>query len=463
MNRSMPRHIAEPQHHPAHELQKPRSRRTWVPALLALTAVLATLVLLAPVAQAGNGHFIHGVGPVNSSMGGAGVALAEGPVAGLYLNPALLTRVDGHQVEIDVEFVETTARTESTVQTPFGAFSGSTEDEIDLAVIPSAGWARGVRDGGKVAYGFGFLGLAGFGSDFPQDSSNPIFLPQPQGFGGAYSSYRMMKIPATIAWQINDRFSLGVALNGGYAQLAAAPFGGAAPDCSGPTTCFFPSVQEDGAFGYGVAVGVLYQATPSLALGAAYNSEMEFEDFEWNHTVANPNLPTFGTRRVSEFQLNVPQTFTAGIGWTPTPDWSVALDARWVNYEDTQGFGSGFDPRTGAALGLGWDDIMIYALGVEWQANPTIALRAGYNRSEAAVSSAAVFGNIASPAIFEDHLTLGLGWQATSAMTLNLAYYKVFENDVTGPFQSPAGPVPGTSVTRYMEIDSFLAGFTFDF
>ena len=48
-------------------------------------------------------------------------------------------------------------------------------------------------------------------------------------------------------------------------------------------------------------------------------------------------------------------------------------------------------------------------------------------------------------------------------MTLNLAYYKVFENDVTGAFQSPFGPVPGTSVTRHMEIDSFLAGFTFDF
>lgn len=445
-------------------------RRTSVrrPAVSPLAALLLAVLLAAalgpaPAALAANGHLLHGVGPVNSSMGGAGVALPEGAVAALYLNPALLTRIDGYQVELDVELIDSQPTVSSTVQTPFGAFSGTTEDQVDLSVVPASGWARGPHDGGRVAYGMGFLALAGFGTDYPQDPRNPILAPQPQGFGHVFSSYRYMKIPMSVGWMATDRLSLGASFNGGWASLAVQPFGGAAPDCSSPVDCYFPSLQEDSSFGWGFGLGAHWQATPQWAFGLAYSSEVEFEEFDWNATVANPNLPTFGTARRAEFEFNVPASAVFGVGWTPSPAWSVALDGRWIDYEGTDGFASGFDPATGAARGLGWQNVWVAALGVEWQANPTVALRAGYNRSESPIPPESVFGSIAAPAIFEDHLTLGLGWQATPALELNAAYYHIFENEVTGPFVGPAGPIPGTSVTTTMEVDSFLAGFSFAF
>jgi long-chain fatty acid transport protein len=442
-------------------VRSPFVRSQFVGPLLAVL-LLAALLPAAP-AMAANGHMLHGVGPVNSSMGGAGVALPEGAVAALHLNPALLTRIDGWQVELDVELVDASPTVASEVQTPFGTFRGKTEDETDLSVIPASGWARGVEDGGRVAFGVGFLALAGFGTDYPQDPRNPILAPQPQGFGHVFASYRFLKVPMAVGWQVNDRLALGASLNGGWATLAARPFGGAAPDCSSPTSCFYPSLHEDSAFGWGLGAGLLYQATPELALGLSYSSEMSFDEFDWNTTVANPNLPTFGTARRVEFGLDVPQMVVAGLGWTPTPEWSLALDGRWIDYESTDGFGKGVDPSTGAARGLGWDDVWAVALGVQWQATPTVALRGGYNRSKSAVPPESAFGSLAAPALFEDHLTLGLGWQAAPALTLNFAYYKIFENEVTGPFFGPAGPVPGTSVTNTMEVDSFLAGFSFDF
>lgn len=424
-------------------------------------ALLAVPCLLAVPALAGNGHFIHGVGAVNSSMGGAGVALPQGSLGALSLNPALLTEIDGHHFEFGIELVDSQPTVESTVQTPFGAFTGKTEDETDTASIPSFSWSRGPVDGGNVAFGMGFLSLAGFGTDYPQDPLNPVLSPQPQGFGAVYSSYRFLKIPAAVAWRLSDRLSVGASLNGGWASLEARPFGGAAPDCSSPVDCYFPALNEDSAFGWGVQVGVHYRPSDAWALGASYSSEMSFDAFDWNTTVANPNLPTFGTARTAEFTLDVPQSLTAGVAFTPSDRWSVALDGRWINYEDTQGFESGFDPRTGAAVGLGWEDILVVALGVEVQATDRLALRGGWNRSESAVPDRSAFGNIASPGIFEDHLTLGLGWQAYDAMELNLGYYHVFENEVSGPFVSPAGPVPGTRVTNTMEVDSVLATFTF--
>jgi len=430
----------------------------WFTFAFALPAVVA-----APAAMAGNGHFIHGVGAVNSSLGGAGVALPEGPIGALYLNPALLTELAGHDFEFGVEFVDSQPAVESTVQTPFGTFSGRTEDETDLANVPSFAWARGPKDGGNVAFGMAFLALAGFGTDYPQDATNPILAPQPQGFGAVYSSYKFLKIPFGVGWRLSDELSLGASLNAGYASLEARPFGGAAPDCSSPFDCFFPGLNEDSSYGFGATLGLHYRPNDTWAVGFAYNSEMSFEAFDWRTTVANPNLPTFGTGREVEFTIDTPQTVTVGVAFTPNERWSVALDGRWINYEDTAGFETGFDPTTGASIGLGWDDIYVFALGVAFQASENVTLRGGWNRSDAAVSSDSAFLNVASPALFEDHLTLGLGWRAYDELQVNLGYYHVFENEVSGAFLGPTGPVPGTSVTNEMTVDSFLLTFSFDF
>jgi long-chain fatty acid transport protein len=424
-------------------------------------AILAVLLVALP-AFAGNGHFIHGVGAVNSSMGGAGVALNEGAIGALHLNPALLTEIEGHNFEFGVEFVDSQPTVSSTVQTPFGAFSGKTEDETDLATVPSFAWARGPKDGSNVGFGVGFLSLAGFGTDYPQDPTNPILAPQPNGFGGVFASYKMLKIPFGIGWKVNDSLSLGASFNAGWASLEARPFGGVAPDCSSPVDCYFPGLNEDTSYGYGVSLGLYYRASDTWAFGAAYSSEMSFDAFDWNTTVANPNLPTFGTGRQVEFTLDSPQTVTVGVGYTPNDRLSVALDGRWINYEDTDGWGKGFDPQTGAARGLGWDDITVLALGIQYQASERLALRGGYNRSDSAVPPESTFGSVAAPALFEDHLCLGLGWRAYEALELNLGYYHVFENEVTGPFVGPAGPIPGTSVTSTMEVDSVLLSFSFD-
>ncbi|HEX6203540.1 MAG TPA: outer membrane protein transport protein, partial [Thermoanaerobaculia bacterium] len=296
-----------------------------------------------------------------------------------------------------------------------------------------------------------------------QDPTNPIRAPQPQGFGAVYSSYRYIKLPLAAAWQVTPELALGVALNGGWSSLSATPFGAAAPDCSGPTTCFFPSVPEDSAFGYGLQAGLYWTPTPTWGFGLSYSTEQEFEEFEWHTTRANPGRPDFGTARTVEFQLNVPQTLSAGIGFTPSERLSVGLDARWIDYEGTEGFAGGFDPATGAVRGLGWDDIVVWAVGAEYRVGPSLALRGGWNRSESAVTPESAFANVASPAMFEDHLTLGLGVRLYDQLELNLAAYRAFENEVRGQFLSPAGPVPGTSVVNRMSVDSAVLTLRFVF
>lgn len=414
--------------------------------------LLAVSAVAALPAWAGNGNQLHGIGAVNSSMGGAGVALPNDALGALNLNPALLTQLDGHRMEFSAELADDDITISSSVGTPFGTFSGSTDHTADPALIPAFGFTAH-KPGSKIAFGVGFLGLAGFGADFPQDSTNPLFAPQPVGFGHVFSSYALMKVPTVIAYQVNDNLSLGGALVVGRASLTARPAGFAAPDCTATGVCFVPSADSDSAWGFGAQIGLLYKINDKFNVGLSYQTEMDFEDFEWNSAVANPNLPTFGTHRELSLQVNNPANFVVGVGFTPTDRLKIALDAKQMFFADAEGFGDT----------LLWEDITAYGLGVQFQATPKFALRAGYNETEGAIPDEATFFNVASPAVFGSHVTVGLGVGVTETLTMNLGYYRALSEEISGPFVSPLiGPVPGTNVTTEMTLDGILATFSFN-
>lgn len=417
----------------------------------AVVLLTALALLAAPAVFAGDGHTLHGVGAVNSSMGGAGVALPIDTLGGLLLNPALATEQDGSRFAFSAEYNTPTNAVSSTVPTPIGPFSGKTDEAGDTALIPAFGWVHHTK-GSNFAYGIGFLGLAGFGTDYPQDNGNPLLAPQPRGFGRVFSSYTLLKVPTVLAWKLSDRFSFGLSLNVARATLAADPAGFASPDCSGPTgPCYFPRVNNDSAWGSGVGIGLYYKVTPTFALGGSYNSKMKFQDFEWNSAHANPGLPNYGTSRKIKLELDMPAQAVLGLGWTPNDRFALAVDYKWIYYADAAGFKDA----------LGFQNITVGEIGAQYKATPKLALRAGYNHSEVPIPAERTFLTVPVPAVFVNHYCVGLGFRATDALTLDLAYYQVPNSTITGPFLGPTGPVPGTSVTTRSGMKSVVATFNF--
>lgn len=413
--------------------------------------LLAGVVLAAVPALAGDGSFLHGVGAVNSAMGGAGAGLPNDSLGALNLNPALLTELPGSGFEFSAEY----AKAGNAVSSQVGPFSGRTEESGRTPLIPAFGFTRHPQDS-TFAYGVGFLGLAGFGVDYPQDPHNPILSPQPQGFGRVYANYQFLKVPIVGAMRLNPQWSVGVAFVTGRSSLTADPAGFAPPDC-GPNGCFYPRVNTDSAFGYGAQIGVHYRPSHLWALGASYTTEQRFQSFEWNSTHANPALANFGTAERISFRLNNPATAIAGIGLTPTPRLKLAIDGKWLDYGHTAGFsGFGLAPD-GHALGLGWRSITVFDAGAQYQATSRVTLRLGYNHAENAIPDKSAFFNVASPAIWGNHVTGGLGIQVDSALTLNVAYYQALKTRITGPLYV----VPGAVVSDEQSLQSWIATFSF--
>lgn len=410
----------------------------------------ASLISALPAA-AGNGHLLHGVGAIQSSMGGSGVALPIDVLGALHGNPALLVDLTEDTVALGTEIIDASNAVESEV----GPFHGRTEDAGDPVLVPALGFVK--HRSSRLAIGFGMLGVAGLATSYPQDPTNPILAPQPFGLGQVYTSYELLEAPLAVSWRARPDLAVGVALVPARAVLAASPAGFASPDCASNGSCFFPSLDEDAAIGFGAQVGLRWRASDVVSVGFAAESEGRFERFEWPTTVANPALPTFGTARAASLRLNSPPMVSVGVALQLGEDLRLALDGRWVGFGSTDGFAADDpDPVTGQPRGLGWEDVLVAALGVDYRVSEALSLRAGLNVGENPIPDAVAMFNVASPAVFERHATLGLGYRLPSGLALELAYYHAFESSIEGPLLGSGGPVPGTRVRNEMSLDGVV-------
>lgn len=413
----------------------------------------------APGASATDGHFLHGVGAINSAMGGIGVAGTKDDVLGaLYHNPAGLMAFEGHHATLSMELFKPDRTLTATAPTPQGPFTGTQQSKSEFVPIPAFGWSSELVED-KVVVGFGGLGIGGFGVDYRQNNMHPLLAPKTQGgFGNVFSNFSLLKVTPAIAFAPSEKLWIGLAANIDWASLAVDPF-----PATSPNGAFYPSATASATtFGFGFQAGLIYRLTEAVNLGAAYSSKQIFNEFTWNSTNADPTDPAFGTHREFSFQLDAPAILGGGISVQATDRLFVAADAKYYMYSSTDGFEASGFTQTGAVAGFGWDDIKVFAVGSEFQASDRLALRAGYNYSDNPIPEENSFFNVAAPAVIQHHLTLGFGVDLFEGVGVSAAYYRAFESEVSGPIYHPAmGAIPQSDVTSSMFEDSIVMQFSF--
>jgi len=412
----------------------------------------------APGASATDGHFLHGVGAINSAMGGVGVAGATDVLGALYHNPAGLMAFDGHHASISLELFKPDRTLTATAPTEQGLFTGSQQSKSDFVPIPAFGWSTELVED-KVVIGFGGLGIGGFGVDYRQNSQHPLLAPKTMGgFGQVYSNFSLLKVSPALAFAPSEKLWIGLAANIDWASLAVDPMPAASPDGA-----FYPSATAAAStFGFGFQAGLIYKMTEAMNLGLAYTSKQHFGEFEWNSMNDDPTDPNWGTHRELAFQMDAPAIIGVGLSYQASDRLFVEADAKYYLYSSTEGFEAEGFTQTGAVAGFGWDDIKVLAVGSQFQATDKFALRAGYNYSDNPIPEENSFFNVSAPAIIQHHLTMGLGYEFHEGVEVSLAYYRAFENEVSGPMWHPAmGQIPQSDVTSSMFEDSIVMQFSF--
>jgi long-chain fatty acid transport protein len=441
--------------------------------LLQLAIVLFTTVTFAQA-----GHIMQAAGAVNMSMGGAATAQPLDISGALQWNPASISTFDNKIIDFSIGAFFSSPELSSSL--PAGmlgegapAVSGITEDDRGLSPMPALAMVWGKEDS-KHTFGASAFGISGFGVTFPEETNNPlspIFNPtinsnpinypqQAQGFGHIESDYMLLQVGLAWAYEISENFSIGVQPTFNYAALELAPNPTASPNASG-----YAVSDKASAIGYGAQFGLFYNSTGGVKIGVSYKTTQKFSDLEFNNTHLD------GTTATNAFNMDYPAILSFGLGYSKA-DFDIAIDYRYVDYENTNGFSEKGWTQTGSVKGFGWKNINILSVGIQYKGIEKLPLRVGYTYSSSPIDEELAFFSIPATAIIENALQFGFSYPITDSLMLNGVYHHgtsdgKTEGQMLNPMlaspTNPYGAVPGTKVGYEMTTSMIMFGVSYTF
>lgn len=410
---------------------------------------------------------MQGVGSVNMSMGGAATGQPLDISGAIQWNPAAISTFDDKILKFDIglffsspELNSTVPEFDNTGQPTGNFFSGTTADDRGISPLPALAYVWGKPES-KHTFGLSAFGISGFGVTFPESASNPINMPQSMGgFGRIESDYMLLQVGLTYAYEISDKFSIGVQPNIDYAALELAPNPTASPTMAG-----YPSTDKASAIGFGAQFGLFYDSGVGIKLGASYKTVQKFGEFEFENTYLDNSTSK------NNFQMDYPAIFSLGFGYS-TGDIDLALDFRRVDYENAEGFSETGWTQTASVAGFGWKNISILSAGLQYKGIKKLPLRFGYTYSSNPIPEEVTFFNIPATAIIKDAFQFGLSYVASDKLSFDAVYHYGTSGDPTsGPLLNPQfiqnfppyGAIPGSEVSYDMTTSMIMVGASYTF
>ena len=374
----------------------------------ALGALALCLALAAP-AWATNGMNMISFGGREAGMAGASLGVSDNPVA-MNNNPAGLSQIKGQELTFGVSALMPNLKHED-------RFHNSEDGKSNTFLLPMAAYAYHQKDN-PWTFGLGLFGQGGMGAEF--SNLNTAFGTKDQ----TYTNVSYAKVTPSLAYQVNDRLSLGAALNVGYAAMEMKFF----PNTVAPGMFYGMNLQNVYGFGYGIKAGAQYKASDMVTLGLVYTSKSSLDFKHGDMTFAG-----MGKYSAEVEGFNWPQSLGAGVAVRPTSKWLLALDLTWVNWKNAM---DQVDIKTNAPgplsdvrFNMDWKDQVVLALGAAYKLTDTWTLRAGYNYGNNPVPADHL--NPLFPAIPEHHLTMGLGYKINDNWSLDAGWEHAFSKSVT--------------------------------
>lgn len=434
-------------------------------------AVLVAMAAASSSAFATNGYFSHGYGMKAKGMGGASTAMTIDSFGGAN-NPASMVWV-GDRLDVGLDLF---SPKRSASRNGSGAgIDGAANSGSNLFYVPEFGYNKmmgGDKSVGVTVYGNGGMNTNYSGGQLPGGAGtvcgNPGtgFNPGPGPFnllcgtGNLGINLIQLIVAPTFAMKLNKQHSVGVSLLLGYQKFAAQGLDGFKGFTATGSTNNLTNQGYDSSKGWGLRLGWMGQITDNMTLGASYTSKMKMSKFD-----------KYKDLFPGEGMFDMPETINLGIAVKATPQLTFAADYQRINYGGIKSIanpstnignsvvGTGFTVASlgcDSCRGFGWSSVDVYKLGVEYQYNNNLTLRAGYNRTDNPIQGRDVTFNIIAPGVVQDHYTLGFTYNLSKDSELTMSYMHAPRKSVTGAslYNNWVGPGAAGNETISMKQDS---------
>lgn len=393
-------------------------------------------------ASATNGYFLDGYGMKAEGRGGTAMASPGG--FGGFNNPATLV-MDGNRLYVGMDLFSPQREAK---RTGFGpGLDGTSTSSNKLFPLPQVAYNHMMND--KLALGVAMLGSGGLNTTYAGGQFNCGQGPANMlcGSGTLGVDLSQLIVAPTASYKLSPGQSIGIAPQLAYQRIGIR---GLQAFANTPGLSAQPgnvtNQGYDSSFGVGVRIGYFARINPSFALGAAYASKINMSRFS-----------NYSGLFAQGGKFDIPESYSAGVAWTPTAPLTLSLDYERINYGDVPSIAnqSLVPAQLGSSNGpgFGWRNINVWKFGVEYSLADDWTLRAGFNHGDNPIKSANVTFNILAPGVITNHLTLGFSHKMGARGELTMAYMHAFKKTVQGasilPVFQGGAPAGNESISMY--------------
>uniref|UniRef100_UPI003217CAC6 OmpP1/FadL family transporter n=1 Tax=uncultured Draconibacterium sp. TaxID=1573823 RepID=UPI003217CAC6 len=399
-----------------------------------------------------DGYFSTGYGTINKGLAGAGIAFYQGSL--INGNPAGAAFL-GNQYQLGINIFNpnrqyTIAGSGSGMEGTFGLMPGTVESESKLFVIPSAGANWMLNE--KSALSAALFGNGGMNTDYPKvNGMNTFYDPSAESTG---VNLAQLFGNITYSLKIAENHSIGVSGVLAYQYFEAnglASFGAFSSNASA-----LSGNGKDSGFGYGFKIGYLGQLTDNFAIGGMYQSKVFMSEFD-----------DYSGLFAEQGGFDIPSSWTAGFSWELIEDLTLMGDVKSIMYKDIVSIGNPMSKLmenkplgSDDGPGFGWEDIMVYKIGVNYAGVDAWEFRGGVSFGDNPVQESEVLFNILAPGVIQNQVSLGLSKEVgRSGNQFHVAMNYAFNNSVKG--NNPLDPPSGQTIEIEMNQFELELGFSF--
>lgn len=379
-----------------------------------LTALLLAVSFMSvSAASYGAGFALYEYSARGTAMGGATMAnTAE--AASLAVNPALITELDGTQLQVGLTMVTADATT--------SVAGDSRSLKNDIWYLPNFFITKKWSD--QISLGLGGFSRYGLGGEY----NSPV-----ETWLGSNLAYKVkletFSFTPTIAVKANDEISIAMGLEAmviGFSQ--SSYFNLAGPANGGNFEISGSGVSWGGNFSF------IYRPewAEKWALGAIYRSKVK-QNLNGRIETNGKTFPAINIHGANaEGSISLPDSISAGLSFKPTEQWTLeagivgtfwsAYDQILIQYKDSETSPVIRNQKK-------YKDVYRLNFGTEYKLNPTWALRAGYVFDKSPINPKEM--DTLVPVDDRHIASVGLGYQK-DAWSVDLAYAHIFGKDLSG-------------------------------
>jgi long-chain fatty acid transport protein len=366
----------------------------------------------------------------------AGQAASAQDASTVFFNPAGLSLLPNTQLVLVGNLIQPSSKFSGTFSAPVGGGQGG--DAGSLAFVPNFYFAYPLTSSVNIGVGIN----SPFGLKTEYDSS------WVGRFQAIKSDLKTINLNPSIAWKIDDQFSLGVGLS--VQRVEATLTNAISPLAPGSMM----TVKGDD-YGYGFNLGLLWQANENTRAGIAYRSKI---DYTLSGTLAaNAVLPSSDIKA----DITMPDSASLSVFHKLSPSVDLLADVTWTGWSSFDRLAIVYTslPVPLPATQENWKDSWRYSLGANYHMNDQVTLRGGLAFDQTPVPDA-IHRTARIPD--EDRIWLALGGQyrMDKRNALDFGYAHLFVKGADINNTTSAGTLTGSHDNH---VDILSAQYTHTF